>query len=65
MLQFFRVAAADRSASRAAHGCTRALLPLTAIFIFIYIHNVEYSVLFTDEFESWWNSLSIEEQESV
>ncbi len=41
------------------------LLPLTAIFIFIYIHNVECSVLFTEEFGSWWNSLSIEEQESV
>jgi hypothetical protein len=40
-------------------------LPLTAIFIFIYIHHMECSVLFTDEFESWWNSLSIEEQESV
>ena len=30
-----------------------------------YIHHMECSVLFTDEFESWWNSLSIEEQESV
>jgi hypothetical protein len=26
---------------------------------------MECSVLFTDEFECWWNSLSIEEQESV
>ena len=26
---------------------------------------MECSVLFTDEFEQWWNSLSIEEQESV
>ena len=33
--------------------------------MFIYIHNMECSVLFTDEFESWWNSLSIEERESV
>ena len=41
------------------------LLPLTAIFIVIYIHNMECSVLFTDEFERWWDSLSIEEQESV
>jgi hypothetical protein len=31
----------------------------------IYIHNMECSVLFTDEFESWWNSFSIEEQECV
>ena len=36
-----------------------------AIFMLSYIHNVECSVLFTDEFECWWNSLSIEEQESV
>src|ERR1035437_517554 len=40
-------------------------LPLTAIFILIYIHNMECSVFFTDEFECWWNGLSIEEQESV
>jgi hypothetical protein len=26
---------------------------------------MECSVLFTDEFECWWNTLSIEEQESV
>ena len=26
---------------------------------------MECSVLFTDEFEQWWNGLSIEEQESV
>ena len=41
------------------------LHPLTSIFILIYIHNMECSVLFTDEFEFWWNGLSIEEQESV
>jgi hypothetical protein len=29
------------------------LLPLTAIFIFSYIHIMECSVLFTDEFERW------------
>jgi hypothetical protein len=39
--------------------------PLIAIFMLSYIHHMECSVLFTDEFESWWNSLSIEEQESV
>ena len=38
---------------------------MTSIFIISYIHNVEYPVLFTDEFEQWWNSLSVEEQESV
>jgi len=26
---------------------------------------MECPVLFTDEFEQWWNGLSIEEQESV
>jgi hypothetical protein len=26
---------------------------------------MECSVLFTDEFEQWWNGLNIEEQESV
>jgi hypothetical protein len=26
---------------------------------------MECSVLFTDEFEGWWNGLSIQEQESV
>jgi hypothetical protein len=26
---------------------------------------MECSVLFTDEFEQWWNGLSVEEQESV
>jgi hypothetical protein len=40
-------------------------LPLIAIFMLSYIHHMECSALFTDEFESWWNSLSIEEQESV
>lgn len=35
--------------------------PLTTIFICIYIHNVECLVLFTDEFQEWWNILSIEE----
>lgn len=39
--------------------------PLTSIFILSYIHYMECSVLFTDEFERWWDSLNIEEQESV
>jgi len=26
---------------------------------------MECSVPFTDEFEQWWNSLSMEEQESI
>jgi hypothetical protein len=46
-------------------GWSSKSFPLTAIFILIYIHNMECSVLFTDEFECWWNGLSMEEQESV
>ena len=38
---------------------------LTDIFLFVYIHDMECTVLFTDEFEEWWNGLGIEEQESV
>ena len=38
---------------------------MTGIFPYVYIHHVECLVLFTQEFEQWWNSLSIEEQESV
>ena len=39
--------------------------PLLRIFILSYIHDMECSVLFTDEFERWWDSLNIGEQESV
>jgi hypothetical protein len=60
-------AARGSGAARMKIACAgkAPLLPLTAIFMLSYIHNVECSVLFTDEFERWWNSLSIEEQESV
>jgi len=38
---------------------------LTAIFIWSYIHHMEVRCSSPDEFECWWSSLSIEEQESV
>ena len=38
---------------------------LAPIFVFGYIPNVAWDVEFTDEFESWWNSLEENEQDSV
>lgn len=45
-----------------------ALFPhyvLDAIWHLSHNHGVRWEVEFTDEFETWWNSLSEEEQESV
>jgi hypothetical protein len=35
------------------------------IFLTGYILWVEWSVEFTDEFEIWWDSLTVEEQEDI
>jgi hypothetical protein len=41
-------------------------ISLGVIFLSSYIgFNLMVEVLFTDEFEAWWDSLEVEEQESV
>jgi hypothetical protein len=38
---------------------------LQLIFLLSYIPYVECPVFFTDEFEAWWDGLSMEEQDSI
>jgi hypothetical protein len=40
-------------------------ISIECIFLLSYILWVEWSVEFTDEFEAWWDSLTMEEQEDV
>jgi hypothetical protein len=45
--------------------CSRRPGRLTVQFLLGYIPLVDWDVEYTDEFQSWWNSLSETEQESV
>jgi hypothetical protein len=39
--------------------------PLTTLFLVSYIPSMAWDVEYTNEFESWWNSLGEDEQEEI